>query len=268
MATLVRESKRAGDVVGDLSDSERVPIGERGLCIDDVGEGLAEPIDLLMGEGNGGMWREIENEAEGDVVMIAGRAAGPKCSFAVQVDDDGDKFGVEPMRAAFPQDVERDDGGTRCGEDVEVLRDGEDAGEYRDGVVDEMPGVSPAVPVLVERQDGSRDALAEAEFTYNFSATLATESNKLHIVLAGVEGNPGDTNQTANGIGIGEDRTPEEAQIGPTEVEAIRPVLKPDAGLDDAVVAADNLAHAGGVAAATDVFEEESEVEVTKKLFR
>lgn len=60
----------------------------------------------------------------------------------------------------------------------------------------------------------------------------------------------------------GQDLLPEELDGGELGAKGAGPVFELGAGLDGAVIAAGDLAHAGGVAAAADVFEECGVVEV------
>jgi hypothetical protein len=117
--------------------------------------------------------------------------------------------------------------------------------------------------VLVERADGLGGLLAEADFADDAGAAVATELDHLFIVAVLGERDLEDAADLVGGTVAGNDAVPEQADGGEAGAVGLGPVFELDAGFDGAVVAAaDDLAHAGGVAAATDVFEEQGGIEI------
>ena len=183
LAPRLGEAEGARDIAGHLRYAEGVSIGEGRLCTDDIGEGLAEAVDLLMGEWMRLLGAETEDEPKRGVVVIEGQAAGPEGPFTVEGGGDLDQIRVEPEGAALAKDLQ---GYVRraCGsEDVEVLRDGEDAGEDGNGLVAKAQGIAMSIPVFIERFHCIRDGLAEANFADDLSPAFTAECDQLQVVL-------------------------------------------------------------------------------------
>ena len=163
-----------------------------------------------------------------------------------------DDLGIEPAAAALAQDLHGLAGVALEGEDVKVLGDGHDAGERGDGSADGAVGVAAAVGLL-----------GHADFADDGCAAVATELN--HFAVVGVlgEGDAEDMGNFAEGAAVGQHLVPEETDGGEAGFMGLGPVLEFYAGLDGAIVAAaDDLAHARGVGAAADVFEQQGVIKV------
>ena len=249
------EAKVPGEGVGGLGDAEGVAIGEGAFGVDNVGEGFADAIGLL---------RVDEADLTGLHVhdadtLVGAIAAGPQAALAVEGDGEAGEIGVEPGCAA----VREGDEGTIAilleGEDVKVLGDGENAGEEGDLIAAEAVGVATTVPMLVEGVNGVGAGLAEADFANDVGPSLAAKANHFSVVAIALKAQAGDAEGFSPCGGAGEGIFPAEPEGGERDAG---PVDGFDFALGGAVVRTEDLAHAGCVGGAADVFQEEGVIEV------
>lgn len=164
-----------------------------------------------------------------------------------------DEVGVEPGAAAGLGDGECGIEAVTVVEDFGGLREAEDAGEHGDIVAGEAVGVTLSVPVFVEAADGDGGFFGHGEVSGDGGAAVAAEFDEFFCgggAGAGDAHEAGDAcGEAAAGGGVAEDVAEFSGETGP--------VGGFDIAFDAAVIGAEEVADAGGVAGAAEVFEEE-----------
>jgi hypothetical protein len=121
-------------------------------------------------------WRYVHGDLASGRARVLERA--PERPVVAEAQQRVDEVRVEPAAAAADRDAA---GGVRpaCGvEDLHGLREAEDPAEQRDLIAREPLRLPMAVPVLVERPDRLRRALAEAEQPGDVRAALAARAHQ------------------------------------------------------------------------------------------
>ena len=99
------------------------------LGVDDVGEGLAYLIDLAGLQLVFCPCIEVEDGLARVLLAIAGRAVGPERTAVVERKRNANQLGVEPCGTTLFERVDCALWAAAGGEDIEMLRDGADAGQ-------------------------------------------------------------------------------------------------------------------------------------------
>ncbi len=253
------EAEFACDGDGGVGDADGVSEGEGGFGIDDLGEGLADGVDAGVGErAFGGRFAILDGLVEGVDGGDAGKVAG-----AMKQVGDAHQFRIEPSTAACVHLadglIESHAGTGLRGEDVEMLSESEDARGDGNGFAAESLGIAAAVPVLVEEVDGVGGGGGETDASGDGGSAVTAQLDHGAVVGVLVKGETKDARDALCGGSAGQGAMPESGDGGEG---GPRPVEEFDVALHEAVVAADEQAHARGVAAAADVFQQRGVVEM------
>ena len=165
-------------------------------------------------------------------------------------------FGIEPAAATVLRDVEGDAGAVGVVHRLEGLREIGDPGEQRDLVAAQSLGVAESAPMLVERPHGFDGRRRKAQLARDRRAALAAHGDE----VAGHALGAGDRDEVANAL---EDGLADADVAGGREgeAEAVVPVDDLHPRLHVAVVRAEQRGHAGGVARAAGVLQQQRVVE-------
>src|SRR5947199_5166525 len=142
-----------------------------------------------------------------------------------------------------------------------MLRDGADARQKGNLLALHAVRIAAAIPVLVKAADGLGGQLAHAEFGDDVSASVAAEAHDLRIVPMLSEADMQNSRHLRRGSSAGKNILPKQLERRKIWLMRPRPVFELDSGLHGAVVSADNLREAAGVAAAPNVLKKERKVE-------
>ncbi len=266
---LLTEAHSGRDLHCRFRHAQRVPVGERGFGVNDIGEGLADEVDVRRLQAMDLLGGKIESGASGFDFRGAGEGMFPEEACVVEMLRQGDKLRIEPASRTIAQGPHGALGPLFGCENVKVLRDGKNAGFKRNRVADTALRIPASVPMLVEPAHGFCRYVSEAEFAQDIGAAIAAELDDFLVVAVLGEADAHDAGNAVERTRFRKDGAPQQSQRRSFRAAGTGPVLQLDAGFDLALVAAaDDLAQTGGIAAAAHVFQKQGIVEAGRAILR